>query len=231
MDPRRYLSGVSVTALGRGNRLIIRTVRPHAKKLNITRQQLGGALAITAFFSPVLARPVARYAPTTMTVILVLWVVVAVIIGNTEAAAKLAAEDDEDQGDAEVDGVEDDGQDDDIEGEEEQLLDVERPEQLAVYVEQAVAIRHAAGDAGVHLVTLLAGLHRDGQAEGWDTTELGARIRAAGLPITKTINIKGSRLAGVRHDALYKALGHSPRLPAHLVPNLTPTEPSVEAAS
>ncbi|MFJ6382982.1 hypothetical protein ACIQI7_23640 [Kitasatospora sp. NPDC092039] len=93
MKPHHYLEGASLTALGRGNRLIIRAIRPHTAKLKVTRQQIGGALALAAFLSPVLARPVARYAPTTITVLLVLWVVAAVAVGNTKAAAELAQAD------------------------------------------------------------------------------------------------------------------------------------------
>jgi hypothetical protein len=87
-----YLGGISLTALGLGNRLIIRTLKPHASKVRVTRQQVWGAVGLAAFLSPVLARPVARYAPTTLTVLLVLWVVVAVVLGNTDAAAEPVTE-------------------------------------------------------------------------------------------------------------------------------------------
>ncbi|MGW3183852.1 hypothetical protein ACWDD9_31745 [Kitasatospora sp. NPDC001119] len=90
-----YLKGANLTALGLGTRLIIRAARPHAAKLKVTKQQVGGAIGLGLFFSPVLARPVARYAPTTITVLLVLWVIVAVSVGNTKAAADLAAADEE----------------------------------------------------------------------------------------------------------------------------------------
>lgn len=93
-------------------------------------------------------------------------------------------------------------------------------DELRLYVEHAVAHADLEGRKGVHAVDLLAGLQKSGRFLGLTGSAFPAKLRDAGLPVTG-ISIRGDNQLGVRHDQLYVALGHSPRLPAHLVPDLT----------
>ncbi|MFE5579864.1 hypothetical protein [Kitasatospora sp. NPDC056531] len=99
-------------------------------------------------------------------------------------------------------------------------------DELRLYVEHAVAHADLQGRAGVHVVDLLNGLQESGRYLGFTKSSFPAKLRDAGLPVTG-ISIKGDNQLGVRCDQLTKALGHSPRLPAHLVPDLTHDEPSI----
>ncbi|MFH9352613.1 hypothetical protein [Kitasatospora sp. NPDC017646] len=99
-------------------------------------------------------------------------------------------------------------------------------EELRLYVEHTVAHADLEGRAGVHVVDLLNGLQESGRYLGFTKASFPAKLRDAGLPVTG-ISIKGDNQLGVRYDQLTKALGHSPRLPAHLVPDLTQDEPSI----
>ncbi|AUY51262.1 hypothetical protein [Streptomyces sp. CB01881] len=94
---------------------------------------------------------------------------------------------------------------------------------LRLYVEHAVAHADLQGRAGVHVVDLLNGLQESGRYLGFTKSSFPAKLRDAGLPVTG-ISIKGDNQLGVRYDQLAKELGRSPRLPAHLVPDLTADE-------
>ena len=93
-------------------------------------------------------------------------------------------------------------------------------EELRLYVEHAVAHADLQGRSGVHVADLLAGLQASGRYLGLTTKTFPSTLRDAGVP-TRVVKIKGDGQLGVRHDELSTALGHSPRLPAHLVPDLT----------
>ncbi|OEJ34199.1 hypothetical protein [Streptomyces subrutilus] len=99
--------------------------------------------------------------------------------------------------------------------------------ELLVYVEQAVAIKKHEGTNGVHAVELLHGLQQQGRFLGLTSATFPAKLRDAGIP-TKVISVGGDKAIGVQYAELEKAMGHMPRLPAHLVPDLTayPTLPS-----
>ncbi|MFJ6617000.1 hypothetical protein ACIQOW_05370 [Kitasatospora sp. NPDC091335] len=213
MKLHRYLEGVSVTAFGLGNRLIIRAVRPHAEKVTVTRQQVGGALALGLFLSPVLARPVARYAPTTITVLLVLWVVVAVVVGNTEAAAELAEADQAakekaakaktgDQGEASTEAGPDDSDDQDDE-----LQDA------PVDADLHALIRHVAGMSDQGTAAHLSQVLEEGQARGlfggWKVPDLRAHLEGLGVALVEgkklTFNGRQRNRLAVLLDALPEA--------------------------
>jgi hypothetical protein len=98
-------------------------------------------------------------------------------------------------------------------------------DELRLYVEHAVAHADLQGRKGVHAVDLLAGQQQSGRYLGLTGATFPAKLRDAGLPVTG-ISIHGDNQLGVRHDQLTKALGRTPRLPAHLVPDLTEQEPS-----
>lgn len=93
-------------------------------------------------------------------------------------------------------------------------------EELRLYVEHSVAHADLTGLKGVHAIDLLNGLHESGRYLGLTKATFPAKLRDAGLPVTG-ISIRGDNQLGVRHDQLTQALGRSPRLPAHLVPDLT----------
>ncbi|MFJ9607023.1 hypothetical protein ACIRS1_11855 [Kitasatospora sp. NPDC101176] len=211
MKPRQYLAGVSVTALGLGNRLIIRTLRPH---ISITRQQVGGALGLGLFFSPVLARPVARYAPTTITVLLVLWVVVAVVVGNTEAAAELAKADAERRAKAAADkarkakagdraacgGEPDADQADELQ---------DAPADADLYALIRYVAQMSDQGTAAHLSHVLEEGQARGLFEGWQVPDLRAHLAGLGVALVdgKKLTFNGrqrNRLA-VAVDALPEA--------------------------
>ncbi|MFF4813262.1 hypothetical protein ACFY2K_01620 [Kitasatospora sp. NPDC001309] len=213
MKLHRYLEGVSVTAFGLGNRLIIRAVRPHVEKVTITRQQVGGALALGLFLSPVLARPVARYAPTTVTVLLVLWVVVAVVVGNTEAAAELAEADQaakekpakakaEEQEEAAAKAGPDDSDDQDDE-----LQDA--PAEADLYA----LVRYVAGMSDQGTAAHLSHVLEEGQARGlfggWKIPDLRGHLEGLGVGLVEgkklTFNGRQRNRLAVLLDALPEA--------------------------
>ncbi|GAA2129868.1 hypothetical protein GCM10009760_01610 [Kitasatospora kazusensis] len=178
MKPHRYLEGISLTAFGAGNRRMIRAVRPHAGKVRLTRQQLGGGLALLAFFSPVLARPVARYAPTAITVALVLWVVVAVVVGNTASPGTESGADGEalagTWAEAGRDGC--DGQDDELQ---------DAPADADLYA----LIRYVAGMSDQGTAAHLSHVLEEGQARGlfggWKIPDLRARLEGLGVALVE----------------------------------------------
>ncbi|MFJ2866373.1 hypothetical protein [Kitasatospora sp. NPDC087314] len=189
MKLRRYLEGVSVTAFGLGNRLIIRAVRPHVEKVTITRQQVGGALALGLFFSPVLARPAARYAPTTVTVLLVLWVVVAVVVGNTEAAAELAEADQaakEKAAKAKAGSQEEvsaEAGPDDSDDQDDELQDAPADADLYALVRYVAAMSDQGTAA--HLPDLLAEGQKRRLFGGWEQGDLKAHLAALNAPLVE----------------------------------------------
>ncbi|MCX5079378.1 hypothetical protein OHA84_38695 [Streptomyces sp. NBC_00513] len=97
-------------------------------------------------------------------------------------------------------------------------------QQLLTYVEQAVATAQQSGHNGVHAVDLLHGLHQRGDFLGLTSATFPAKLRDVGVP-TKVVSVSGAKAIGVAYDQLAQALGHMPRLPVHLVPDLTQTAP------
>ncbi|MEV7020909.1 hypothetical protein [Kitasatospora sp. NPDC093558] len=213
MKLHRYLEGVSVTAFGLGNRLIIRAVRPHAEKVSVTRQQVGGALALGLFFSPVLARPVARYAPPAVTVFLVLWMVVAVVAGNTRAAAELAKADQAakekaakakagDHGEASTKAEPDDSADQDDE-----LQDAPADADLYALVRYVAAMSDQGTAA--HLSHLLEEGQARGLFGGWKIPDLRAHLEGLEVALVEgkklTFNGRQRNRLAVLLDALPEA--------------------------
>ncbi|MFE2305011.1 hypothetical protein [Streptomyces sp. NPDC059411] len=92
--------------------------------------------------------------------------------------------------------------------------------ELVDHVEHAVAIAKHEGKGGVHAVELLHGLHKQGDFVGLTTATFPSKLRDAGIP-TKVVSVAGDKAIGVSYDELTKALQRMPRLPAHLVPDLT----------
>lgn len=215
MKPLRYLEGVSLTAFGLGNRLIIRVIRPHVK---VTRQQVGGALGLGLFFSPVLARPVARYAPTTIAVVVVLWVIIAVAIGNTKAADELAKADKATRekaarekaamkakassGAKTEDSEEASSEEGDDQGDEPQ----DAPSDADLYA----LIRYVAGMSDQGTAAHLSHVLEEGQARGlfeaWTVSDLRAHLEDLGVALVEgkklTFNGRQRNRLAVQLDAL-----------------------------
>lgn len=93
-------------------------------------------------------------------------------------------------------------------------------EELRLYVEHAIAQADLEGRKGVHAVDLLTGLQEAGRYLGLNGKTFPAKLRDASIPVDQ-LSIKGDNQLGVRHDKLTTALGRSPRLPPHLVPDIT----------
>ncbi|MEV7935268.1 hypothetical protein AB0O82_03915 [Kitasatospora sp. NPDC088264] len=198
MKLHRYLEGVSLTAFGAGNRRIIRTVRPHIGKVRLTKQQVGVAVAVLAFLSPALARPAARYAPTVITVALVLWVVVAVVVGNASPDADSAV-DDQALADVSTEAGPDDGED---QGDELQDAPVD--------ADLFALIRYVAGMSDQGTAAHLSHVLKEGQARalfgGWKVPDLKAHLEDLGVALVEgkklTFNGRQRNRLAVLLDAL-----------------------------
>jgi len=124
--------------------------------------------------------------------------------------------------------------DDDVPGEQRPLTAEETAARYRLCVEHAVAARYAEGVRGmmqgVHIQDLLTGLRAEGRVSDprLDTTALARYLRLIGIPIRDPLPLKVNRKTvnrvGVHHDDLAAYLGRTPRLPPHLVPDLTPCE-------
>ncbi|MER7702304.1 hypothetical protein ABTX81_05315 [Kitasatospora sp. NPDC097605] len=99
------------------------------------------------------------------------------------------------------------------------------PAELAATVEHMVALRaQSDGGAGkVLLSEVLASLQRHGRYPGASTRDFGAAVRAAGLPVEKRVRVGEAISPGLTAAGLTTHFGHPPRLPAHAVPDHTPT--------
>jgi len=106
------------------------------------------------------------------------------------------------------------------------------------YVEYAVAAAVHPGHTddrargkGVRVEDLLADLQAEGNLPGWDTARFRSLLEGTGIPVRPQMyfKVRGKKAncPGVHVEDLAGALGRAPRLPAHLVPDLTPTGPSL----
>ncbi|MFJ9459167.1 hypothetical protein ACIRST_29280 [Kitasatospora sp. NPDC101447] len=203
MKPSQYLAGVSVTALGLGNRLIIRALRPHTAKVQVTKQQIGGAVGLLAFLSPVLARPVARYGPTTITVLLVLWVVVAVVVGNTEAAAELAKADADKAEKAKAGARAASGEQ--AEANQDDALQ-DAPADVDLYALIRYVAQMSDQGTAAHLSQVLEEGQARGLFDGWQVPDLRAHLEGMGVALVEgkklTFNGRQRNRLAVAVDAL-----------------------------
>ncbi|MFE0774175.1 hypothetical protein [Streptomyces sp. NPDC058861] len=111
--------------------------------------------------------------------------------------------------------------------EEDSLL---RTRTLMSFVEDEVATAVHNGTKGVRIAVLLTLFQSRGQLQNWDEDRLKSLLKGIGVPVREQmyfkINGKKSNKAGIHVDDLTETLGRRPRLPAHLVPDLTPSAPS-----
>jgi hypothetical protein len=86
---------------------------------------------------------------------------------------------------------------------------------------------------GVRVEDLLAGIQADGSLPGWDVKQFGALLTGIGIPVREQMYFKvdgrKSNCPGVHAEDLTTALGRAPRLPPHLVPDLTPASTTLTA--
>ncbi|MER5638170.1 hypothetical protein ABT095_14575 [Kitasatospora sp. NPDC002227] len=111
------------------------------------------------------------------------------------------------------------------------------PEQMAAtisrYVEQAVAVAHQKGLAGVHVDVLLHGLQEEGALRSWDAADFGAYLRSLQIPLreTKLPTPAGKKNRNaVRYDDLTAYLGRPPVPPLQQVRDNTPRDDEAEPA-
>ncbi|MGC5263973.1 hypothetical protein ACPXCO_23440 [Streptomyces cyaneofuscatus] len=100
-------------------------------------------------------------------------------------------------------------------------------------VEREVATAVHQGTKGVRVATLLSIIQERGHLPDWDEARLVAMLRSIEIPVREQmyfkINGKKSNKHGVHVEDLTEALGRAPHLPAHLVPDLTPSQPPAGA--
>ncbi|MGW6145529.1 hypothetical protein [Streptomyces sp. NPDC055140] len=99
--------------------------------------------------------------------------------------------------------------------------------------EVATAVHH--GTKGVRIGALLNLLQDRGHLPDWDEPRLVALLRSIEIPVRDQMYFKidgrKSNKPGVHVEDLSVALGRTPRLPAHLVPDLTPHQTPTGAPS
>ncbi|WP_435238225.1 hypothetical protein [Streptomyces sp. YPW6] len=96
-------------------------------------------------------------------------------------------------------------------------------------VEHAVAAAVQAGTRGARTVDLLTEFQSGGALETWDEKQFRDMLRSIGIPVREQMYFKvggeKKNQPGVHAEDLTNSLGRAPRLPAHLVPDLTPVQP------
>lgn len=177
----------------------------------------GGALLGT--LGPLLA----PYASGIVLILSVAWCVAAAIVAPRD-------EEPGEDGDDKEDPTENDHEN--PAGEQDQEPDPwpAQREAIRAFVEAEVAAGNAgyrdAKGKGAPVDALLAGLQRRGSAQGWDRNTMLDLLEKADITVRQQMKFriggKQKTPPGVHIDDLTNNLGFRPRLPAHLVPNLTP---------
>ncbi|MFJ3097964.1 hypothetical protein [Streptomyces hydrogenans] len=166
----------------------------------------------------------------------VVWILAVAGVAISNAPQKEPAPEDdqetgeEDRGTGEYDGEEDDDQDGEKEDEEEgDAAFKTRRAQFLKVIEEAMAVSLHNGTnegRGIRITVLLAIFHKKQHLLDWDEKKLRAFLESIEIPVRDQIyfKVKGKKdnKPGVHLDDLTELLGHAPRLPAHLVPDLTP---------
>jgi hypothetical protein len=197
---RRYLEGVSLTAFTRGSRVLVVRIKARTN-YRPTWQHAGWAAGAGFLFWPV----VGKWAPTAVTVTVVLWVVTAVVVGSAANQPQTA---DADQ----IREPEDEPQ--------------EAPADATLYA----LIRHTAdlSDQGTaaHLDDVLAEGQKRGLLGGWEKADLKEHLAALGAPLVEGKKLTFGGRQRNRQAVLLKGLPEADPAP---VPALTSRAPG-EAA-
>ena len=167
-----------------------------------------------------------------------LWIIPVLITGWCLAAAAVAPEPEKQEDDTEDDQENEAGE----EGEEspdEAGQWAERKAAIVKFVEQEVAAgaaRHLeAKGRGATVDHLLARMQEKRPLSGWDRRRILDVLDQTGIPYREqmafTIDGERKNLPGVHVEDLAELLGNSPRLPPHLVPDLTPDSPRIQASA
>jgi hypothetical protein len=105
---------------------------------------------------------------------------------------------------------------------------VRRIETIQVLVEELVTAAVHEGRKGARTRDILDAFQAQGGLQGWGEKQLRELLRSIGIPVREQMYFKidGEKAnhPGVHVDDLTQHLGRAPRRPAHLVPDLTPTQ-------
>ncbi|MGA5202760.1 hypothetical protein [Streptomyces variegatus] len=182
----------------------------------------------------------APYVGAIVLVLVVAWCVAAAIVAPRREEAPADEEEDVLDEDRDEDPAENDHEK--SAGEEVQETDPwpAQREAIRAFVEVEVAAGNAgyrdAKGKGAPVDALLVELQRRGSAQGWDRNAMLDLLDRAGITVRQQMKFRiGGRQKtppGVHVDDLTDDLGFRPRLPAHLVPDITPQPgPSREVKS
>lgn len=172
----------------------------------------------------------APYASGITLVLVAAWCVAAAIVAPRPEEAPADEEEDVVDEDQDEDPTENDHET--SAGERDQETDPwpAQREAIRAFVEAEVAAGNAgyrdAKGKGAPVDALLAELQRRGAARGWDRNAMLGLLERAGITVRQQMKFriggKQKTPPGVHIDDLTIDLGFRPRLPAHLVPDLTP---------
>ncbi|MFJ5850521.1 hypothetical protein [Streptomyces sp. NPDC092903] len=101
----------------------------------------------------------------------------------------------------------------------------EADDAFAVFIEHSVAFAVRQGRRGVHTDTLLKRIHQEGMLTDWTEPMIRQKCKSVAIPVRTQMGIQGRNYFGVHVENLEQALGRPLRIPAQLVPDLTPNAP------
>ncbi|WP_234350620.1 hypothetical protein [Streptomyces sp. XY66] len=107
-----------------------------------------------------------------------------------------------------------------------QATSAEADAAFAVFVEHSVAFAVRQGRKGVHTDTLLTRIHQERMLADWTEPMLRQKCKVLDIPVRTQMGIQGRNYFGVHIADLEQALGRPLRIPAQLVPDLTPNAPA-----
>ncbi|MFD9774221.1 hypothetical protein ACFWXE_28400 [[Kitasatospora] papulosa] len=107
-----------------------------------------------------------------------------------------------------------------------QVTSAEADAAFAVFIEHSVAFAVRQGRKGVHTDTLLKRIHQEGILADWTEPMIRQKCKFLGIPVRTQMGIQGRNYFGVHVENLEQALGRALRIPAQLVPDLTPNAPT-----
>ena len=111
-----------------------------------------------------------------------------------------------------------------------QATSAEADAAFAVFIEHSVAFAVRQGRKGVHTDTLLKRIHQEHMLADWTEPMLRQKCKSLGIPVRTQMGIQGRNYFGVHVENLEQALGRTLRIPAKIVPDLTPNAPAAPPA-